>query len=182
MLTEDTFDTGEVNLHYVQWADDGTSRPPLVLLHGVTQSWGYWAPLFQALGSGRRIFAVDARGHAHSGRVANGYRLVDYPRDQQAFLHEVVRELAVVIGHSLGGMNAIYIAAEIPELVRGIVVEDPPLYWAERDLGVFREIFQSLKKLAESALNVEQTAEEIARQMPQVPLAFARARPVHRPA
>jgi hypothetical protein len=71
-------------------------------------------------------------------------------------------------------MNAIYIAAKTPELVRAIVVEGPPLYWAERDLGVFRETFQSLKKLAEPALNVEQIAEEIARQMPQVSLAFSR--------
>lgn len=175
MLTEGRLDTGEVKLHYVQWADGRIKGPPIVLLHGVAQSWRYWAPLFEALGAGGRIFAIDARGHGQSGWVKNGYRFIDYPRDQQAFLREVVREPAVLVGHSLGGMNALFIAAETPELVSAIVLEDPPLYQAERGLGVFEKIFRWLKGLAESGLNAEQIVEEIVRQMPQVPLAFAQA-------
>ncbi|MGH8504273.1 MAG: alpha/beta fold hydrolase [Gammaproteobacteria bacterium] len=172
-MHEDTIDTGDIQLHYAQWTDGAASATPLVLLHGVTQSLRYWTPVVDAIGAERRVFALDSRGHGRSGRVENGYRFIDYPRDQQAFLREVVREPAILIGHSLGGMNAVYIAAETPELVRAIVLEDPPLYFSERGMGVFEPIFRGLKALAESDLTVD----EIAARLPELtraPPAFAR--------
>ncbi len=175
MLTEGTCDTGEVVLHYVRWADATARHTPLVLLHGITYSWQYWTPLFEKIGSGRLIYAVDARGHGKSGRVRDGYRLIDYPRDQQVFLRQVVKEPAVVIGHSLGAMNALTLAAENPKGVRALVLEDPPLYFGERGFGLFEPLFSRLKMLSESDLDVEGIAEEIANVMPGIPLTLARA-------
>lgn len=173
MPTEATFDTGETRLHYAQWTGGDADLAPLVLLHGVTQSWRYWVPVVEEIGAGRRVFALDSRGHGQSGRVKNGYRFIDYPRDQQAFLREVVREPAVLIGHSLGGLNAVYIAAETPELVRAIVLEDPPLYFTERGMGVFETVFRGLKTLAESNLTVEDLPVRVA-EITRAPPAFAR--------
>lgn len=173
MLTEGAFDTGELRLHFVQWTDSTVKAAPLILLHGIPQSSRYWTRLVETIGAERRVFALDSRGHGRSDWKENGYRLVDYPRDQMVFLREVMREPAVLVGHSLGGINAIYIAAEMPALVRAIVLEDPPLYFAERGLGVFEAIFQGLKILAETDLNVEQIALRIEK-LTQAPLAFAR--------
>lgn len=175
MLTEGTCDTGEVVLHYVRWADETLRYAPLVLLHGIALSWQYWAPLFEEIGSGRLIYAVDARGHGKSGRVHNRYRLIDYPRDQQVFLRQVVQQPAVVIGHSLGAMNALSLAAENPNGVRALVLEDPPLYFGERGLGLFEPLFSRLKVLSESDLDVEGIAREVAKVMPGIPLTLARA-------
>jgi pimeloyl-ACP methyl ester carboxylesterase len=161
-LQEGTFDTGEINLHYVQWTGDAASGAPLILLHGTTQSWRDWALVAEAIAAGRPVFAIDARGHGRSGRVPNGYRLVDFPRDQQAFLREAEREPAVLVGHSLGALNAIYIAAETPELVRTIVLEDPPLYVNERGLGDFAALFRELKALDESNLGLDALAAKVA--------------------
>ncbi len=43
MVTEATFDTGEVKLHYAERIDDVPSGAPLVLLHGISASWLTWA-------------------------------------------------------------------------------------------------------------------------------------------
>jgi pimeloyl-ACP methyl ester carboxylesterase len=173
MLIESTFDTGEISLHYAQWINDAPNGVPLVLLHGVTQSWRHWIPLIEKLGNGHPVFALDSRGHGRSGWLEDGYRFIDYPHDQQMFLREIVRAPAVLIGHSLGGMNALYIAAETPELVRAIVLEDPPLYF-EQGLSVFEPIFRAIKALAESNLPVENLALKVA-EVTRAPLEFARA-------
>ena len=172
VITEHTFDSGEIRLNYAQWMDGRADAAPLVLLHGVTKSWRYWAPLIEAIGTGRCVYALDSRGHGSSGHVSNGgYRFADYARDQQAFVREVVRQPAILIGHSLGGMNAIYIAAEMPQLVRAVVLEDPPLYFAERGMGVFETVFRDLKTLAGSRLPVDELAVRVAE--------VTRAPPVH---
>ena len=174
VITEHAFDSGEIRINYAQWIVGSADAAPLVLLHGVTQSWRYWAPLIEAIGAGRRVFALDSRGHGRSGHVLNGgYRFADYARDQQAFLNEVVREPAILIGHSLGGMNAIYIASEMPELVRAVVLEDPPLYFAERGMGVFETVFRGLKPLAGSGLPVDELAVHVA-EVTRAPPANAR--------
>jgi pimeloyl-ACP methyl ester carboxylesterase len=119
-------------VHYRQWTNGVANAAPLILLHGITYSERYWAPIVEAIGAKRQVFMLDLRGHGLSGRVKCGYRFTDYPRDQIAFMREVVRAPAILIGHSLGAMIAVYIAAEMPERVRAIVLEDPPLYVAER--------------------------------------------------
>jgi pimeloyl-ACP methyl ester carboxylesterase len=107
--------------------------PPVVLLHGSTTSRAGWrsrAPFWD----GHRSFAYDARGHGESGRTPGQYRLHDFCRDAVRILERVVMEPAVLVGHSLGGMTAIYVAAERPDLVRGILLADPGLYLHELGL------------------------------------------------
>jgi pimeloyl-ACP methyl ester carboxylesterase len=88
------------------------SGPPLVLLHGVSLSAAAWAPLFTAL-PGRRVLAVDLPGHG----------LSDPDRYRNGHIRQRARELiddifdalgldeAPVVGHSLGGMLALWYAA-----------------------------------------------------------------------
>ncbi|MDP9369775.1 MAG: alpha/beta hydrolase [Chloroflexota bacterium] len=68
----------------------------------------------------------DLRGHGQSGRVQGRYHLADYTEDIAAFLTGVVRESAVVYGHSLGGEVAVMMAAHHPALARAVVVGDVP--------------------------------------------------------
>jgi pimeloyl-ACP methyl ester carboxylesterase len=74
-----------------------------------------------------RLYAPDLRGHGQSGRAAGRYRLRDYTADMIAFLRQRVAEPAVIIGHSLGGIVALLLAAQYPEEVRAVVVGDSPL-------------------------------------------------------
>ena len=65
MLSEKSFDTGELPLNY---AEGPTSGPPLVLLHGLTGWWHAWEPCLPQLTPTWHVYAVDLRGHGQSGR------------------------------------------------------------------------------------------------------------------
>ncbi|MCC6629510.1 MAG: alpha/beta hydrolase [Chloroflexi bacterium] len=150
MLREFTVDTGATTLNAVALGDDG---PPLVMLHGVTGRWQHWLSVMPAFAPRWRLFALDHRGHGRSGRVAGGYRIVDYAADVIAFLRAGVGEPAVVMGHSLGAIIGIAVAADAPELVRALVLEDPPLgaFSDQRfDERTERPRFLRLRELARS--------------------------------
>jgi pimeloyl-ACP methyl ester carboxylesterase len=111
-------------------ADSETLGPPVVFLHGVTRRWQDWLGVIPHLVPHWRCLAIDARGHGRSGRAPGAYRVADYVPDLVDFLHLGLSEPAVVIGHSLGGNLAAAVAAEVPQHVRAVVLEDPPLVMA----------------------------------------------------
>lgn len=105
--------------------------PPAVLFHGVTRCWRDWEPLLSELhatGLAWQVWAVEHRGHGRSSRGGSAYRVADYVADALALFdrHLSGGEPAVLIGHSLGAMVAAMVAAERPERVRALVLEDPP--------------------------------------------------------
>lgn len=127
MLYESTFSTGALDLHYVAANEVG---PPLLFLHGVTSHWQSSLPVMPAFALRWQLYALDLRGHGRSGR-AESYRIVDYAADVIAFLRGRVTRPAVIVGHSLGAIIALAVASDAPELVRALVLEDPPLgpFW-----------------------------------------------------
>jgi pimeloyl-ACP methyl ester carboxylesterase len=125
MITEQTFETGSVAIN---WGEGPRRGPPLVLLHGISMWWRTFMPVLPYLSERFHVHAVDFRGHGRSGRVPGGYRLEEYVRDTAEFLKRVVGEPAYIAGHSLGGLVAIQLGAVARELVRAMVLEDPPLY------------------------------------------------------
>ena len=137
-----TFNTGEVELSYTEWRGES---PPVLAMHGISSTR---ASYFAEAKPGRHAYAYDHRGHGDSGRTPNAYSFVDYGRDAVAFLRGVVREPAILVGHSLGGMTAIYAAAHAPELVRGAFLVDPPLYAPEGPLRDEAEAFAATEKQA----------------------------------
>lgn len=114
-----------VTIHYAEAPGPG---PALVILHGITGSNTSFAPVLPVLAAQAHVYAIGLRGHNLSGRTPGAYQAADYGRDVAAFLRKVVARPAVVAGHSLGGLIAVWVAAQSPEGVRGIFLEDPPLY------------------------------------------------------
>ncbi len=64
----------------------------IVLLHGWTETIGYWTPVISELATrGFRVVAVDLRGHGASGRAAGGdYSLARFGEDLEAVLEASV--------------------------------------------------------------------------------------------
>jgi pimeloyl-ACP methyl ester carboxylesterase len=122
MLTERSFDAGTLSLNY---AEEPAAGPPLVLLHGASGCWQTFLPIIPFVGWRWHLYAPDFRGHGRSGRVGGTYRLGDFAQDTTRFLREVVREPAVLLGFSLGAVVATQVAAESPDAVRAVVLEDP---------------------------------------------------------
>jgi esterase len=109
-------------------AEDGDpSAPPVLLLHGIIGSRATWGWLVPELTERFRVLRLDFRGHGQSDRAAGRYTAVGYVADAVAALEQAARRPCVVVGHSLGGATAAGIAQRRPDLLTGVVLEDPPL-------------------------------------------------------
>jgi pimeloyl-ACP methyl ester carboxylesterase len=109
------------SLHYAAGPDNG---PRLIFLHGVVRRWQTFLPLFPVLSQRHQIQALDFRGHGESGRAAN-YQVMDYVEDAIQLITSAPGDV-YLYGHSLGAMVAAAAAAQVPNRVRGLILEDPP--------------------------------------------------------
>ena len=150
MHQEKTFDTGRVKLNYM---DCGTGRAtPLIMLHGGAWSWQEFLSLIPVLSQERRVCALDLRGNGRSG-WAESYRLNDFAEDNTEF----IRHLGVpvmLLGHSLGGVAALMVAARYPERVKALVIEDIPL-----NIDNYNLVIDSSREMFNVWLNLKQSAE-----------------------
>lgn len=102
--------------------DDG---PPVVLLHALGSSARTWTVFADRLP--RHSIALDLRGHGASPRSGD-YSFAVMADDVLAFLDANGHTVVDVVGHSMGGAVAMYLAMGALERVRRMVVEDiaPP--------------------------------------------------------
>jgi pimeloyl-ACP methyl ester carboxylesterase len=123
ILTERLWEGGDVALNV---ASSSAAGPPLLLLHSVSRRWRCFDPLLPALLPNWQVFALDQRGHGRSKR-AESYLAIDYVRDAAAFLRDSIAGPTVVYGAGMAGLQALALAAELPDRVRAVVLEDPLL-------------------------------------------------------
>ncbi len=100
---------------------------PLLFLHGVGGGAWSFAPQVTALAHDRRCYVWEARGHGLAAAVADA-GLGDYfvdAREALAAIEAHERDAPWVVGHSMGGLLALALAAEQPRAVRGLVLIDP---------------------------------------------------------
>jgi len=166
-LREKTFDTGTLHLNYAEVPANGA---PLVLLHGATSRWQRYQKMISALVSHWHVYACDLRGHGKSGRDENRYHLTDYASDIIALLQNRIPEPAVLVGHSLGALTALAVAAFAPQNVRALVLLDPPLYLRNASVGTMpgaRAWFQTVHDTTSRAQSYDDVVAAVRRMMPQ---------------
>lgn len=118
-------------LSYLQGPDNG---PPLVLVHGQASASEDAMKVLVELAADHQVFAVDVPGHGHSDRLPPEHYTAVFVGDLLAeFVDRVTDGPALVSGHSSGGLLALHVAATRPELVAGLLLEDPPLFSSEPD-------------------------------------------------
>ena len=102
-----------------EWDNDGEA---VVLLHGglsKTSSWDYI--LVPALEDDFHVFGYDRAGHGFTGDKQGSLHF-EFQRDEAiAYLEDVVKEPAHLIGYSDGGIIALMVAISRPDLVKSIV-------------------------------------------------------------
>jgi pimeloyl-ACP methyl ester carboxylesterase len=114
-----------VRLHYEQ---EGSGEVPLVLVHGSWVSHRAWDRLVPHLSGAFRVVRYDRRGHSQSERPS-GQRSVHEDVDDLAGLIEHLGvSPAWVVGNSFGAAIALRLAGARPDLLRGLVAHEPPLF------------------------------------------------------
>lgn len=135
----------------IAYDDSGDAEhEAVVLLHGLGSARSTWNPIVPTLAWRQRVLAFDQRGHGESSHASGTYSLEHYVPDAIAFCESVTDQPVVLVGHSLGGVVAASVAQIRPDLVRGVLLEDPPLYRGERgdaDDGPFLAVFAMLHQL-----------------------------------
>jgi pimeloyl-ACP methyl ester carboxylesterase len=101
--------------------------PAVVLLHGLAGYAEEWAETASWLSEGHRVVAVEQRGHGRSEHTPEDMSTCAFATDAGMWIERLGLAPAVVVGQSFGGLIAFLLAAQRPELVRGLaVVEATP--------------------------------------------------------
>ena len=107
-------------IYTYEWERDGEA---VVLLHGglsKTSSWDYL--MVPPLEDEFHVFAYDRTAHGFTGDQPGSLHFAFQVQEAIAYLEDVVREPAHLIGYSDGGIIALMVAIARPELVKSIVV------------------------------------------------------------
>lgn len=124
--------TARVNQVVLSYAEGPDNGPPLVLLHAQHLDWFSYSRVLPALAKHFHVFDVDYPGHGATVTPAN------YPMtanqigaDLGDFIKDKIGAPVFISGNSSGGLLTVWLAANRPELVKSVLLEDPPLFSAE---------------------------------------------------
>ena len=119
-----TFSHGSVEIAYL---DEGQGDP-IILIHGFASSkdvnWFQTSWFTTLKGAGRRVIALDNRGHGQSAKLYDpaDYHTLKMASDVRALMAHLSIRRADVMGYSMGARITAFLALESPELTRTIVL------------------------------------------------------------
>lgn len=110
-----------VDLAFEEFGDP--DNKPLIILHGFFASSRNWRMVAQCLAIRFHVYVPDLRNHGLSPQ----HTLLDYPSmaaDLLRFMDQRELETTHLLGHSMGGKVAMWLALNVPERVNKLVVAD----------------------------------------------------------
>jgi 2-succinyl-6-hydroxy-2,4-cyclohexadiene-1-carboxylate synthase len=108
--------------YHIEQSGEGDS---LLLLHGFSGSGADWEPFLPAFGSRFRVLTVDLLGHGKTDSPIDitAYRMENTARDLIALLDSLGIDKTYLLGYSLGGRLALYLALAYPERFMSLILE-----------------------------------------------------------
>lgn len=115
--------SGDLFLHFRKLGRPGAT--PLLIVHGLQYfSWD-WLEIAQALSADREVVCIDMRGFGDSDWSAQkDYSVPTMAQDILRVMDHVGWKRAVLVGHSMGGRSATYVATKEPARVAGLALID----------------------------------------------------------
>ena len=103
----------------------GRGEPNLLFVHGWCCDREAFKPQFQHFAQTHAVTTVDLRGCGESDKPEGGYTIPNFADDLARFCAASQIEKPVIVGHSLGGMIAVEVAARYPSVPSALVLVDP---------------------------------------------------------
>src|SRR5277367_142612 len=186
-------DVAGIKLHFLDWGGDPDKRT-FLLLHGGAAHAHWWDGVAPLLTPHGRVRALDFRGHGRSQWAGAGnYGPPSYVDDVRGLI-ESLGTRAILVGHSMGGAVAQWVAVTHPELLEALIIVDaphgpPPLFrrlmwrWRRRSHGGVRPELRSADDIIKkfrlqppdttlTRLEIERLALQGAEQLPNGTWAF----------
>lgn len=110
--------------------------PPLLLLHGFTDSGRVWDPFVKAFAGRYRVIVPDLRGHGGSTNPGGQFTMRQSARDVLALLDRLEVGRVRAVGASAGAITLLHMATQQPDRVEGMVLVGGGTYFSAacRDL------------------------------------------------
>ena len=110
-----------INNRRIHYVDIG-SGPAILLVHGLGGSWQWWLKNLPDLATHARVIAVDLAGFGDSELTTSDDPYAGQITMLTGLLDVLGIQDTIVVGHSMGGLVAVKLAAEYPDRVRGLLL------------------------------------------------------------
>jgi len=128
-----------IDLHYLEWNHQvEADSAPVLLLHGLSSNAHYWDRVAARL-EGRRLIALDQRGHGLTGRpphapsAPDGFAMEELLTDATFLAKSLGLERPVVVGHSWGATVSLELVARNRGFASALVFIDGPVQSAANE-------------------------------------------------
>lgn len=140
------------NIYYTQYQGGSSSRPPVILIHGVGSNHLCWPAELRRLRDAT-VYTIDLPGHGKSVGTAH-HRVSSYQAAIIDFIAQLGLNQAVLVGHSLGAAIGLQLALDHPQHVAGLVCISAAasFHIDPTFINLFR-VFQTKKKTLEILKN-----------------------------
>lgn len=112
----------------IRYQDSGGSGPALVFLHGFNNQLSAWNQVWPHLTGCGRVIRIDIPGYGGSVWPAESYGIPEQSRRIVAFLDALGLAKVTLVGASMGGSIAAWMAAQNPDRVRALLLAAPSGY------------------------------------------------------
>ncbi len=121
-----------IKIHYHRTGGD---KLQVVMNHGAGDDGLCWTRVVKELEKDYDVIMPDARGHGKSASGKGDYSTKQRVMDLLGLIQALKLDRPVIGGHSMGADTSMNLAADYPQLVRGVFLEDPPIILPGEKLG-----------------------------------------------
>lgn len=107
------------------YEDRGKGKPAFVFVHGWACKRSSFAPQAEHFSRRHRVISIDLRGHGESEKASEIVSIATYAEDVAYMVEQLELGRVVAVGHSMGALVLLQLAAAHPELVLAVVMVDP---------------------------------------------------------
>lgn len=138
-----------VKLNYIQGENNGI---PILFIPAQSATWENYVSILNILSDKYQVYSISIRGHGKSDWTKGKYNFDILGNDIVEFIENVVKQPVLLVGNSSGGLISMWLGANRPDLVSGIILEDAPLFSADypriKDEYVYDVLYKTAQYLS----------------------------------